>query len=305
MPTESFDIHLARTGEVTCRNHARLGYERLTRGVYGRVPLAGGWDEYQVRSRRFFAMVHAVIAAYPNRDIALYGPTALQVLGVALPICFEDWDNCHIIVPRGTYQPVRRGVIVHRANAGLTIWGHVGGLPVLHPVDHWAQLRGGTINNLVEVGDGLMRRRKPLLTLEAVNRRIAQLAGVPGVGRLRQAARLIVPGTDSLYETRTRLTLIDAGLPCPLVNLPVFVHSVGRTYHLDMGYEEEKVGVEFDGLVHVGDDRQQEIDAARLRDLADEGWFVVRVTAKQLAHPEDFTRPIERALVMRHGLSSR
>ena len=305
MAPDTYDIRLARTGEVTCRNHVRLGYERLARGVYGRVPLASGPDEYQRRRRRFLAMVHAVMAAYPSRDIALHGPTALQVLGVALPTCCEDWDNCHVVVPRGTYQPVRRCVIAHRANGQLRIWAHAGGLPVLHPVDHWAQLRGGTINNLAEVGDGLVRRRNPLLTPAAVHQRIEQLAGVPGVGRIRRAARFVAVGTDSLYETRTRLALIDAGLPCPRVNLPVFVHSVGRTYHLDMGYEEEKVGVEFDGLVHVGDDRQQEIDAARLRDLADEGWFVVRVTAKQLAHPEDFTRPIERALVMRHGLSSR
>jgi len=119
MLTDSFDIHLARTGEITCRNHARLGFERLTRGVYGRVPDATDADEYQVRRQRFVAMVHGVMAAYHRADVALYGPTALQILGVALPSCFEDWDNCHIIVRRGTYQPVRRCVSTHRATAVL------------------------------------------------------------------------------------------------------------------------------------------------------------------------------------------
>jgi len=264
-----------------------------------------GLDAYQQRRRRFLAMVHAVMAAYPRADIALYGATALQVLGVALPACFEDWDNCHVIVPRSTYQPIRRCVVAHRSSATPTVWARPDGLPVMHPVDHWSQLAGGTVNSLVEVGDGLLRRRHPLLSLDQMNRRVAELEGTAGVARLRAALRLVVPGTDSLYETRTRLALIDAGLPTPLVNLPVFVRSVGRTYHLDMAYKHEKVGIEFDGLVHVGDDRQQEIDAARHRDLADEGWFVIRVTARQLAEPVQFTRPVERALILRHGLLSR
>ena len=110
----------------------------------------------------------------------------------------------------------------------------------------------------------------------------------------------VVPGTDSLYETRTRLVFVRAGLPVPAVNLPVRCYN-GFTYHVDMGYEVEKVAVEFDGQVHVGDKRQMEIDAARRNDIQGEGWFMITVTAQMLEHPVDLVRTVEAALVMRRA----
>jgi len=290
-------IYLTRTGPITCRNYARLGYQRLTRGVYGHVPDTSGLDDYNARRIRFMTQVRAITAPYAGSAVALFGATALQALGVALPARLENWDSYHLLVPRGAYQPERRSVIVHRAS-DFNVWRRSNELTFLNPVDHWAQLRGSQ-DELIEVGDGLVRRQHPLLTTRQLRHRLGDLAGAYGIDAVRRAARWVVPGTDSLYETRLRLIIIRAGLPRPAVNLPVFVPSVGRTYHLDLGYEAERIGVEFDGLIHVGNRRQMEIDAVRRRDLQDAGWYLISVTASQLANPAQFLQPLERALILR------
>jgi len=294
--TQSSDLRLARDGEVTAHNYRRLGYERLSWGVYGHQPDIGDADKYEACRLRFVAQVRASLAAYQETPV-LYGPTALQVLGVALPAHLEDWDNCHVIVPHGAYRPSRAGVVGHRARGDVKVWRMVDGLPVMHPVDHWAQLRGATNNDLVEVGDGLVRRRRPLLTIQQMERRLCELSGMPGVKAVRRAMRQVLPRTDSIYETRTRLIMTDEGLPCPKVNPAV--QAGRRIYHVDMAYLPQRIGVEYDGRGH-GETVQIDVDAERRRDLQDEGWLIINVTAKHLAHPAEFLRSVERALILRH-----
>jgi very-short-patch-repair endonuclease len=68
-----------------------------------------------------------------------------------------------------------------------------------------------------------------------------------------------------------------------------------------MGYPAEKVAVEYDGSVHVGDRRQMEIDAVRRRALQEEGWLLITVTADQLAQVTAMVRSVEAALVLRRA----
>jgi len=236
---------------------------------------------------------------YEGRQIVLYGPTALQVMRVALPQNLEDWDRCHVVVPAGASRPERLGVVAHRTTAPLDVWGTREGLPLLHPVDHWLQMRG-TDDELVEVADGLVRRRRSLITMDDFHRRLAELKGVVGAPRGRRLVTWVRPGTDSLYETRTRLILVRAGLPTPAVNLPV-VSRTGFVYHVDLGYEREKVAVEYDGAVHVGDTQQQQIDAERRRDLQDVGWLIIPATVMQISDPIPLVRSVEEALILRRA----
>jgi len=129
--SDSLDLRLSRSGEIDCKNYVRLGYVRLTHGVYGRLPDETGLGAYQIRRQRFLAYVRAVVAAYPRGSIALFGPTALQVLGVALPASLEDWEHCHLLVQSGTSRPRRDGVVAHRCNR-LVRPHDFDGLPVRH-----------------------------------------------------------------------------------------------------------------------------------------------------------------------------
>jgi very-short-patch-repair endonuclease len=76
--------------------------------------------------------------------------------------------------------------------------------------------------------------------------------------QLREVVRLMDRGAESAQGTRTRLVLVDAGLPRPQTQI-----SVGA-WRIDMGWEEFKVGVEYDGEQHWTDPRQHERDIDRL-----------------------------------------
>ena len=106
---------------------------------------------------------------------------------------------------------------------------------------------------------------------------------VRGLVQLRQVLELMDGGAESPQETRTRLVLIDAGLPRPQTQIVVrdgFGYSFAR---VDMGYEEFKVGVEYDGPQHW-DDEVRAYDIDRHARLLARGWRIVRVSADILRY---------------------
>lgn len=100
--------------------------------------------------------------------------------------------------------------------------------------------------------------------------------GVRGLVQLRDAVAVMDGGAESPPETRTRLVLLDAGLPKPQTQI-----WVGR-YRVDMGYEEFRVGVEYDGEQHWTDPRIRAYDIDRHAELLAHGWVIIRVSAEML-----------------------
>ncbi|MCL2482571.1 MAG: DUF559 domain-containing protein [Propionibacteriaceae bacterium] len=285
-------------GLVTCRNYEELGYRRVFHGVYdqARVDCDTIWD---TRRATWLRKVKAVMVLYADRQPILYGPTALQVMSVALPESVEDWQNVHILFTQSGDRPNRQGVIAHSTNRPVQMWRIIHGLPVMHPVDHWLQISAASMDAMVEIGDGFLRRKNPLLSIEEMKERLSQLSGRPHSSLAAKAMCLVRPNTDSLYETRTRLMLVRAGLPTPEVNYAVRCSVQDRTYHVDMGYATVKVAVEYDGLVHIQDRQQMSIDANRRRILQDEGWLIITVTVTQLRNPTAIVHSVESALIVR------
>jgi very-short-patch-repair endonuclease len=105
--------------------------------------------------------------------------------------------------------------------------------------------------------------------------------GVRGIVQLRRALKLVDGGSESPWETRTRLVLVSAGLLSLRTQIPVFDggHVIAR---IDMGWEEFLVGVEFDGAQHWTDPGQRTWDIDRLAILEALGWRIVRVSADLL-----------------------
>jgi len=298
----TFSTDIQRAGDIDWRNHEKLGFTRLTHGVYGRQHNLANLDTWGTERLEFLAHTKAVMSIFAGRNIALFGPTALQVLKVALPTSMQDWATCHVLVPSGTNRPTRRRVTAHHTKSTFQIWRTLDGLPLLHPVDHWLQL-DGTDDDIITVADGLMRRQHPLLTTDEFRHRLDELAGTRGVKRARRLMHLVMPGTDSPYETKTRLVLVRAGLPTPAVNFAV-VCRTGQTYYLDMAYVAEKVAVEYDGAGHVGNREQMHNDATRRRDLQDEGWLIITATAPDIANTTPLVRSVEEALLLRRGTTA-
>lgn len=66
---------------------------------------------------------------------------------------------------------------------------------------------------------------------------------------------------------------------------------------IDMGWEEWKVGVEFDGAQHWTDPAQRTRDIDRLAELEARGWTIVRVSADMLRYrPYDILSRTRNAL---------
>lgn len=113
---------------------------------------------------------------------------------------------------------------------------------------------------------------------------IADHRGVRGLTRLRRILPLCDGGAESPQETRTRLVLIDAGLPMPQTQI-VVVDEYGQfVARLDMGYPELRVGIEYDGIQHWTDRQQRDRDIDRYTALLDLNWTIVRVSSELLRY---------------------
>ena len=99
-----------------------------------------------------------------------------------------------------------------------------------------------------------------------------------------------------------RLLIINDGLPTPRTQIPVFSEHRVVAY-LDMGWEELKVAVEYDGDQHRKQRAQYVKDIRRLEMLAELGWIVVRVVAED--RPRQILYRVRRAVAQRAKSSVR
>jgi AbiEi antitoxin C-terminal domain/Protein of unknown function (DUF559) len=113
---------------------------------------------------------------------------------------------------------------------------------------------------------------------------IAHHKGARGLRRLRQVLPLVDGGAESPQESRTRLALVVAGLPKPQTQIGVFNEYGDFVARVDMGWEQWRVGVEYDGAQHWTDSRQRANDIDRLSALAAMGWVIIRVSGELLRY---------------------
>lgn len=100
-----------------------------------------------------------------------------------------------------------------------------------------------------------------------------------GVVRARKGAALLDGRAESVPESVLRVALVVAGLsPQPQLLIPA---PSGHSFRADLGFEREKVIVEYDGAWH-GDPERFERDRHRLAWLHAHGWHVIVVTRDRL-----------------------
>ena len=106
--------------------------------------------------------------------------------------------------------------------------------------------------------------------------------GARGITQLREAITLSDPGAESPQETRTRLVLTDAGLRPRRTQIEVFDDFGVPVRRVDMGWDDWKVGVEYDGEQHwtIPNVRAHDIEwRAQIEGL---GWRIIHVSADML-----------------------
>jgi uncharacterized protein DUF559 len=113
----------------------------------------------------------------------------------------------------------------------------------------------------------------------------------------RAALELVDGGAQSPKETWLRLLLIRAGYPPPQTQIPVLNEWGWVEAYLDMGWEDIKVAVEYDGDQHRSSRYQYVKDIRRLEMLERHGWIVVRVIAED--HPDDVIRRVAQSRARR------
>lgn len=253
-----------------------------------------GDDQWSAIRRRLVA--RAVLFAPKLPPSAAYShATAAQLHAFSLPPRLALDSRLHIATPFRGERTRIRGVIAHVTPRHRLHIGEVEGVHCSAPVDTWLQLAAAmSVNEIVELGDQLVRRQQPMATIDDLERATGSSAGRHGITRARAAIAFIRSGTDSPRETRTRLAIIDGGLPEPHVNAVILDRDGGYLRRGDLVYPRWRVLVEYDGDGHRTDRAQFRLDIDVHEWLRTEGWVVVRIHGGHTA--ADVVRLVERAL---------
>jgi very-short-patch-repair endonuclease len=128
---------------------------------------------------------------------------------------------------------------------------------------------------------------RPYTSLENVRAELENFHG-RGAAAATSALGLSRQGAESRPETQLRLLLARAGLPEP--ELQAEIRSGNRLLgFVDLFYRDYGVIVEYDGDGHRTNARQYDRDIARIDDLIEANYTVIRVRKRGLYDTPDYT----------------
>jgi hypothetical protein len=201
-----------------------------------------------------------------------------------------DDDEPVELIWRNRHAPA--GVVTRNQRVESDEQTRVAGLSVTTPVRTAFDLA-----RLLPAGDAVARldalARATRFSAEDVRLLTKRHPGARGLRQLRVVLPRIDPGAASPKETWLRLLLVDAGLPVPTTQIPV-QENWQLIALLDMGWEQYKVAVEYDGDQHRTSRRQYVRDIGRLKDLEERGWIIIRVIAEH--RPGEVVHRVREAL---------
>lgn len=268
-------------------DHPFLGTEALAAGTVTRRKLASRYeavyrDVYLAKGAEMTAAKRAVAAwLWSGRQATLTGLSASASYGT-------QW-----IDPAAPAELYRRsgkpttGILVHRDELYAEETGLVNRLPVTTPARTAFDLgrRPGRDEAVIQM-DALSQAT--CVCAADIAPLLERHPGVRGLVQLREVLELMDGGAESPPETRTRLVLIDAGLPKPQTQIVVRGNfGARRSARIDMGYAQFKVGVEYEGAQHWTDPRVRANDIDRYAELAAQGWLIIRVSSDMLRYRPD------------------
>jgi hypothetical protein len=223
--------------------------------------------------------------------------TAARLYGFPLPERLRHGDRLDVWAE--AVQVKTTGVVGHRS-APLRFRRHLD-LAVVEPVVALVQIASVLQrDDLICVGDYLVRRKRPLCTVDDVIQAVDRTRGVRGIRGLRLALADIRPGTDSPMETIMRLVLTRGGLPEPTIHHTIYDDAGGFIGTPDLAYVNEKIAIEYEGEVHWTDRAVFAEDIERRELMQEAGWYVIRVISDHVyRHPAWLVERIRRKLVER------
>jgi hypothetical protein len=245
----------------------RTLYEPIYPGVYG------PWGVEPPADRRA-----AAAWLWSRRRGVLSGLSAAALLGVKWIDAAQPAELIH-----DNRKPPPR-LIVRSESLGCEEVVTVGGMAVTTPARTAFDL-GRHISSRVKAVqrlDALANATdvKPV-DIEAV---MGVHSGARGLSRLRRVLPFVDGGAESPQETVARLALIDAGLPWPRTQIRIFDEYGLVIARVDLGYDDVKVGIEYDGPQHWTDPAVRQRDIDKQVELNAQGWLIIRVSRDLLRY---------------------
>lgn len=219
-------------------------------------------------------------------DVAICLGTAAAAYGFDT----EEPADLHVLNPPDQQLRSADGLVVHRRE-GAPI-SEVAGRPATAP--EWTA---------IEVARAL-RRPRALATLDAalrsgtcsragLQRAALRQAGRRGIVAVRDLLPLADPLADSAMESESRLMMIDAGLPRPVLQYRLRDRA-NRLWRLDFAWPELRVAVEYDGLDWHEGPTAFVYERQRRAALEEMGWVVIPIIVDDVRRrPNQTIRRIE------------
>lgn len=241
--------------------------------------------------------VVAVLRALPAGTVVA-GLTAARLHGLWLPYPEAPGERIEVIVhpeqPQQRLRSYNRRPEV-RSRRQLLLPDEVtniGGLEVVTEARCWLDLADRlSPADLVALGDSALRGAATADEMEVLVKRAYHRRGVV-------LARRVLPLLDSRSRSRPeshlRFALVDAGLPKPAVNEPIYDTNGEWLGEPDLSYEDVLLAIEYNGAAHADIERMRR-DITRELDIEIRGGW----RAVVFGPTEVFRRPDEVVLHVR------
>ena len=314
--TEPFSVRIAKASGVS---RARLRGQDLDAPFHGvrtpkdaAAPPALEVDDPYERQRLW--RVARARAYFPRLHTGHHfsHQTAASIWGAPLPLEFTEegtlagFDDLplHVSATGAVPFPRAAGISGHRTLSSLTSVREHDRFRVSSPAATWVSLGNLPLIDLIALGDYFCRRwrpgygrphagRAPLCTVDELQDAL-DAGRRRGAARLREALGAVREDSWSPRETRVRCILVAAGLPEPELNADVFDERGRFLGCVDMVYRDQRVAVEYLGMLH-GESWARDVE--RIAALRAAGWNVIEVTSPLLRHPEELVRRVSSALM--------
>lgn len=221
----------------------------------------------------------------------------LHTAGVLLGAPLDPPSSIQIVLRPRPVLPQRAGLDVHVRRLGDDDVVEIADLRLTSGAQTFLDLAAHLPSaELVAAGDALLRRGH--LTSDGLAERLARADGVRGIVRARECAPLLTPLAMSRPESLIRYWLHAAELPAPTAQLPIVNRWGEIVVHADLGYEEWKIALEYEGRQHA-ERRQFGQDIDRYSLMAADGWVTLRFAGRHLTGPTLVVDRTRRALISR------
>ncbi|MEQ7009951.1 hypothetical protein ABN028_27620 [Actinopolymorpha sp. B17G11] len=239
-------------------------FRRVFRGVY-----VGAGTPDSVRLR-------AGAARLLLPDAAVFSHHTAAQLG-DLPV--PDEPAIHVTLPQELQRRRVPGIVTHRS---LSVTARsFAGFAVTTPERTFLDLaKQLSLVDLTVLGDAMVRRH--FTTAERLREAASAANGRRGVPLARKSAALVRPRVDSPMETRVRLLVVLAGLPCPEPGREILDEYGQWVATPDLLYRAQRIAIEYDGELHYRRRCKWRQDLSTRDLLREMGWHVIVLTAEDV-----------------------